>query len=850
MTRDPAPVAADFNAQDYATLVAHPSSFWKFPEEFMCLVRLSRHYTLDEKTYPRFPYKNGEDMDLFAFIHTLDPTKVKVVERERVKDEPLIEKLFDEGGSGSQVGQGDSTGVGERTNVQPVTEATDIVTEDVAPLQPKPQRKRKTVVANAVHRFLAGAVLNVEVKGEPIPTFPFVTSSVYATLEREGADHTDSVIGLNHEFDLRRYFTLTQTALDAFCQKYHIPDTVHPVLLGPNQNICNSPAEIDLFAFIHHVDPTKVWIGERQIEKGQVPLLDSTEGRVIPFAGEDSQTVIVLVKMKRLLLLWMKSFRLLLLISLRVKGKAVGASGSDHPPKKLREDHGTSGDAGASTGGKSLVALQGLLERSTLAVEVGVTATATVPFVTSSVTPTAECEGDGNTDSIYGTNLRTQRPSKRSFVPPPPVMSATVTTTNVASAFFAPSVLDDPDVCRSVIDQLAPPNLFSQLRSMDYDQLFSKFNVGVACQTCLNAEADPLKEKDIEITNLKAQLSLKEVEAIKAIHLHKQVSVVEAAKVARSATAAKEIELTSLTPQTAKLTQDLSSLELSCDELSVKSASLESQIDAFTDQVSLLETTCSRLYDQVFGYELFKERCEAIQDEQVNALSDRVAGLDSELMALALHLDEEFYPCFLTTIAGRQWIIGHGLRLAVMKCHQSPDYDASFGTLESQKDASTADIMSLLCLEGPFAETPEVSRLQSSYEQLLFPVHRKEDNVVTEKTSPSDSLDVVHARVQKLNGGALSHRLSISNVIGVLAYPLSSKNLIGEASTLGVPVTAAVTTALAISVTATNISSIPPISMADYDMVEAGVQDTAPHSPKIVFQKEDLESTPDHPSAS
>nr|GEZ67198.1 hypothetical protein [Tanacetum cinerariifolium] len=103
-------------------------------------------------------------MDLFAFIHTHDPTKVKVVERERVKDEPLllqttvgctvpllsvapdcadseletsIDKLFDEGGSGSQAGQGDSAGVGEGTNIQPVTEATDIVTENVAPLQPK-----------------------------------------------------------------------------------------------------------------------------------------------------------------------------------------------------------------------------------------------------------------------------------------------------------------------------------------------------------------------------------------------------------------------------------------------------------------------------------------------------------------------------------------------------------------------------------------------------------------------------------------------------------------------------------------------------------------------------------------
>nr|GEZ00305.1 hypothetical protein [Tanacetum cinerariifolium] len=226
VTRDPAPVAAEFNAQDYATFVAHPSPFWKFPEEFLCLVGVSRHYTLDEKTYPRFLHKNREDIDLFAFIHTPDPTKVKIVERERVEDEPLLLQtiLFDEGGSGSQAGQGDSAGVEEGTNIQLVTEATDIVTKDVAPLQPR--RQRKIVVADVggsshplkklkenhgtpsgpsvagksrstVQRLLAGALLNVEVMGEPIPTLPFVTSSISATPERGGEDHTESVTGLN-----------------------------------------------------------------------------------------------------------------------------------------------------------------------------------------------------------------------------------------------------------------------------------------------------------------------------------------------------------------------------------------------------------------------------------------------------------------------------------------------------------------------------------------------------------------------------------------------------------------------------------------------------------------------------
>ncbi|GJT78818.1 hypothetical protein Tco_1045543 [Tanacetum coccineum] len=235
VTRDPAPVAAEFNAQDYATLVAHPSPFWKFPEEFLCLVGLSRHYTLDEDTYLSFVDKDGEDMDIFTFIHTTDPTKVKVVEWERQEDEPRlletivgrivplllvasdygkseldasVDKLFDEGDSGTQVEQGDSADGGQDINIQPVTETTGIVAEDTVPLQPQRQRKRKTTVSDAGgpshplkrlredHGTPSGAS-NAEVRGEPILTLPFVTSSVSATPKHEDEGHTNSVTELN-----------------------------------------------------------------------------------------------------------------------------------------------------------------------------------------------------------------------------------------------------------------------------------------------------------------------------------------------------------------------------------------------------------------------------------------------------------------------------------------------------------------------------------------------------------------------------------------------------------------------------------------------------------------------------
>ncbi|GJX97380.1 hypothetical protein Tco_0353178 [Tanacetum coccineum] len=122
------------------------------------------------------------------------------------------------------------------------------------------------------------------------------------------------------------------------------------------------------------------------------------------------------------------------------------------------------------------------------------------------------------------------------------------------------------------------------------------------------------RERDAEIDGLKALLSLKEAEVAEAIRLRGQVATFEAAKAAR----------------------------MYCDDLSIKAASFESEKDKLIDQVSTLEGTCSGLRDEVSGYKLFKEQIEVVQDEHVKMLSDKVAGI--------VHLDEEFYPSFLTTL--------------------------------------------------------------------------------------------------------------------------------------------------------------------------------------------------------
>ncbi|GKC31925.1 hypothetical protein Tco_1039219, partial [Tanacetum coccineum] len=273
VSKDPYPKSTEFNTGHYATLVAHPAPFQKYLEPFLCLVGMSCNYTLDEDTYPRFLHDEDEggclllrlicifafdlvfdyllvcaDMDLLAFIRTADPTKVKVGERQRAKDEQKIldstvgrvvsllpvapdrsedklkasvDKLFDEGGSTEH---GDSAAGGDDAAETGVVRIID--DETMAAEKPKRPRKKRQAVADArgsfhppkklrddhgtssgaaivgksssaIKELLASSILNVEAGASAMPTLPFVTSSVSATLEREGDVLVDSVTGVN-----------------------------------------------------------------------------------------------------------------------------------------------------------------------------------------------------------------------------------------------------------------------------------------------------------------------------------------------------------------------------------------------------------------------------------------------------------------------------------------------------------------------------------------------------------------------------------------------------------------------------------------------------------------------------
>nr|GFB00113.1 hypothetical protein [Tanacetum cinerariifolium] len=71
------------------------------------------------------------------------------------------------------------------------------------------------------------------------------------------------------------------------------------------------------------------------------------------------------------------------------------------------------------------------------------------------------------------------------------------------------------------------------------------------------------------------------------------------------------------------------------------------------------------------GEEKLKAAFEEFKQYENDRVEKRCAKIDAHLDALSIDFDEELYPHMLTAIACRRWVIGYGLRLAVMKCGES-----------------------------------------------------------------------------------------------------------------------------------------------------------------------------------
>nr|GEW94145.1 hypothetical protein [Tanacetum cinerariifolium] len=96
-----------------------------------------------------------------------------------------------------------------------------------------------------------------------------------------------------------------------------------------------------------------------------------------------------------------------------------------------------------------------------------------------------------------------------------------------------------------------------------------------------------------------------------------------------------------------------------------------------------LSQQVSTLQAQVMREEKMKAAFEEFKQYEDNRVEQHCAKMDARLDALGIDFDKELYPHMLTTVAGRRWVIGHGLRLAVMKCGESTELRQAFADVVS-----------------------------------------------------------------------------------------------------------------------------------------------------------------------
>ncbi|GJU17849.1 hypothetical protein Tco_1145815 [Tanacetum coccineum] len=221
--------------------------------------------------------------------------------------------------------------------------------------------------------------------------------------------------------------------------------------------------------------------------------------------------------------------------------------------------------------------------------------------------------------------------------------------------------LESPDVCQDVVDHIVPPGYFSELRHLRNEDFLNQYNMNLVRQVAkrdqrIQAREEEIKKLDQEIHSLKSADT--DVQG-----LHNQTKDLEALLEAeadmKKATEAKNVELA----------EELESLRAKFLDLQVNNTQLSQQV--------------SSLQAQLTGEERIKATFKEFKRYEDDKVEQRCAEMDARLDKLSIDFDEELYPHMLTAIAGRRWLIGHGLRLAVLKCAESPEIRQAFADVVS-----------------------------------------------------------------------------------------------------------------------------------------------------------------------
>ncbi|GJW81017.1 hypothetical protein Tco_0144992 [Tanacetum coccineum] len=505
----------------------------------------------------------------------------------------------------------------------------------------------------------------------------------------------------------------------------------------------------------------------------------------------------------------------------KAKREKLSKQSDPLPAKRLRIDHPS---LASGTGGKTLASLRRTIPEGSLLlgsspsdvhtqVTVRSSRVADAPVytvadtVTSSrgktlVVPTLDVGGSSqpetseeSADSFYETVVLNSEDAKRWYIP----------RWNITND----SLLDDGFSCRTLVDRVRSRTEHElELK----EKLWAKYNDrGVL-----------LREKDAEISRLKSLVKEKETESAEVLRLRDQVFVLAADKsllsaevsALKSAVSQKDTDISLLDSRASYLKSALDDSQAACGEARNLISSLSSERDGLASEVSTLHS----------AFRDFKEKMEAQQEAQAQELYNRVAELEAHVMDVSGRLEGEFYPAYLTALAGRRWLLTHGMELAMVKCLKSPEYQGILGhalgramdygmqeglaaghehgiagtplsavvaynpetaesnyldavraleeadfplvhLLKSKKDSGMDEVLDCFLLDGPLADQPEAAHLQPCLEQLSVPIYHADVNAVTGETSLSFALLNVHTRAEGAKKHAAAFRRFLVDIV-------------------------------------------------------------------------------------
>ncbi|GJZ07436.1 hypothetical protein Tco_0541229 [Tanacetum coccineum] len=464
------------------------------------------------------------------------------------------------------------------------------------------------------------------------------------SMPTKGSYSVDDVVVLN-----TRRTPIQKQLEDLLClvglsRRYFLGDDVYPTFLNDDD------LEIDLFNLVSAPNPGKVKTGTRARAAHEIPARASQE---VPPAGETTTSGVV------------PELNLEREVSAtgvqKNKGRrkrVLSETEANAPPKVLRTDHISVRPVPNTRGGKSLAAM-----------EKG--AGSTIPTPTPHEIPSDVIEPDPL--SYMRPQVAPEQDATRFFeetaAAGDPDSDKSTSFTSLAGSsggIYQPGWgvtnncrLDTPEACQDLVDHSVPPGYFSELRHLPNSEFLAQYNMNLARQVAMGSQLRLRFEQEVRLRR----------EATAKIASRDQRIQAREGEIKRLDEEVKSLKAVEAKAKNADLNQELESLRGQIANLQLNNSQLSQQV-------------CT-LQAQVTGEEQIKAAFEEFKRYEDERISVRCAEMDARLDALSIDFDEELYPHMLMAIAGRRWVIGHGLRLAVLKCAESLELRQAFADVVS-----------------------------------------------------------------------------------------------------------------------------------------------------------------------